>query len=164
MMMLIAIIHDRESFRGPRQRVFGDLKIERRLSTKRLQRRDPLVVAAIDLIRRNACNGLAAADVAGKFPCSRRMVDKRFRQATGHSILDEIQSVRLERAKLLLLNPNQQPKSISDFCGLKSPNSLRKFFFKETGMTLTDWRKKNRDFTNAQNPDRFHDSGSPQQV
>ena len=92
------------------------------------------------------------------------MVDKRFRQATGHSILDEIQSVRLERAKLLLLNPNQQPKSISDFCGLKSPNSLRKFFFKETGMTLTDWRKKNRDFTNAQNPDRFHDSGSPQQV
>ena len=32
-------------------------------------------------------------------------------------------------------------KSISDFCGFQHPNSLRKFFLKETGMTLSAWRK-----------------------
>lgn len=141
MLMLLAVIHDGKDFRGPRQRTFGDLRIERRLSTKRLPHPDASVSNALDLIRRKACAGLTAAEVAGRFPCSRRMADKRFRKATGHSILDEIQSVRLERAKLLLMNPNQQLKSISDFCGLRTPNALRKFFRKETGMTLSAWRK-----------------------
>lgn len=141
MLMLLAIMRDRHAFRGSRKRTFGDLRVVRRLSTKRLQRADPLVSQALNLIRREACKGLTAAEVVRLFPCSRRMADLRFSQAVGHTILDEIQSVRLERAKQLLLNSNQELKSISDFCGFKHPNSLRKFFLKETGMTLGAWRK-----------------------
>lgn len=143
MLTLMAAIRDRSSFRGPRQRTFGDTRVIRRLSTKKLQRNDQCVLQALDLIRQKACNGLTAADVVRLFPCSRRMADLRFTQATGHTILDEIQSVRLDRAKQLLLNPNQELKTISDFCGFKHPNSLRKFFLKETGMTLGAWRRKN---------------------
>lgn len=33
-------------------------------------------------------------------------------------------------------------KAISDFCGFENPNSLRKFFLKETGMTLSAWRSE----------------------
>lgn len=69
------------------------------------------------------------------------MADLRFTQTVGHTILDEIQSVRLERAKQLLLNSNQALEAISDFCGFKHPNSLRKFFLKETGLTLSAWKK-----------------------
>lgn len=142
MLMLLAVLRNRKSFRGSRQRTFGDLQVVRRLSTKRLQRADPIVAKALDLIRQNACKGLKAADVVRIFPCLRRMADLRFSQAVGHTILDEIQSVRLDRAKQLLLNPNQSLKTISDFCGFKHPNSLRKFFRKETGLTLSAWRKK----------------------
>lgn len=142
MLMLLAIMRDGKSFRGSRQRIFGDLHVVRRLSTKRLQRADPIVAKALDLIRQKACCGLKAADVVRIFPCLRRMADLRFSQAVGHSILDEIQSVRLDRAKQLLLNPNQSLKTISDFCGFRHPNSLRKFFLKETGLTLSAWRKK----------------------
>lgn len=142
MLTLLAIMRNGKSFRGSRQRTFGDLRVVRRLSTKRLQRADPIVAEALDLIRQKACKGLKAAEVARIFPCLRRMADLRFSQAVGHTILDEIQSVRLDRAKQLLLNPNQSLKTISDFCGFKHPNSLRKFFLKETGLTLGDWRKK----------------------
>jgi transcriptional regulator GlxA family with amidase domain len=107
-----------------------------------LQTSDPIVIEALNLIRKKACMGLKAADVTRIFPCSRRMADLRFTRTAGHSILDEIQSVRLDRAKQLLLNPNQDIKSISDFCGFRHPNSLRKFFLKETGMTLSRWREK----------------------
>ena len=31
-------------------------------------------------------------------------------------------------------------KAISDFCGFENPNSLRKFFKAQTGMTMTAWR------------------------
>lgn len=144
MLMLLAAMSGGTAFRGVRQMTFGDLRVVRRLSTKRLQRTDPTVTKALNLIRQKACDGLTAADVIRIFPCQRRMADHRFSRAVGHSILSEIQSVRLERAKELLLNPNQALKSISDFCGFKHPNSLRKFFLKETGMTLSDWRKKHQ--------------------
>ena len=68
------------------------------------------------------------------------MADIRFRKATGHSILEEIHAVQLERVKQLLKDSGLQLKSISDFCGFTHPNSLRKFFLRETGMTLGAWR------------------------
>ena len=71
------------------------------------------------------------------------MAEIRFRKATGKSILEAIHAVRLERTKELLRNPTIQLKSISDFCGFKHPNSLRKFFLRETGHTLSAWRRLN---------------------
>ena len=64
----------------------------------------------------------------------------RFRKATGHTILEEIHAIQLERVKQLLKDSRLQLKSISDFCGFSHPNSLRKFFRRETGMTLGAWR------------------------
>lgn len=87
--------------------------------------------------------------IAVRIPYSRRLADIRFHQATGHSILEEIHRVQLERAKQILLESNQQIKSISYFCGFQNPNSLRKFFKHETGMTLSEWKNKNRQSLNT---------------
>lgn len=142
MLMLLAVIRSGKNFRGARIRHFGPLRIVRRASTRLLKHGDPAVQQALELIRRKACLGLTAGQVAKTLPCSRRMADIRFAQAVGHTILEEIHAVQLERAKQLLLDPNQQLKSISDFCGFTHPNSLRKFFLRETGLTLTAWRQK----------------------
>ena len=142
MLMLLAVIRSGKSFRGARIRHFGPLRIVRRASTRLLKRGDPAVQQALELIRHKACLGLTADQVAKTLPCSRRMADIRFAQVVGHTILEEIHAVQLERAKQLLLEPNQLLKSISDFCGFSHPNSLRKFFLKETGLTLSGWRKK----------------------
>ena len=86
---------------------------------------------------------LAARRVLGRFPCSRRQAEMRFRKATGHSVLDEIHDVQLARAKDLLREGTMPLKAISDFCGFENPNSLRKFFKARTGRTMSEWRSGN---------------------
>ena len=151
-LMLLAAMRDGARFTGDRQRSFGPLRIVRRASTRLLRTPDRAVSAALDLIRREACSGLTAARVAKTFPCSRRLADVRFRAATGHSLLEEIHAVQLERAMELLANPNQGLKSIHDFCGFTNANSLRKFFRRETGMTLSQWREENQRETRLARP------------
>ena len=140
--MLLAAIKDAGRFSGEHHRSFGPLKIVRRATTRLLSLYDKHVSKALELIRNEACFGLTAGKVAKQFPYSRRLADIRFRQATGHSILEEIHKVQLERAKQILLDSDRQIKSISDFCGFKNPNSLRKFFKRETGMTLSEWKRQ----------------------
>ena len=127
---------------GPLREAYGPLGVVRRTSTRRLVSPDKNVLAAVALIRREACSGLRSEKVLAAFPCSRRLAEMRFRKATGHSVLDEIHAVRLDCAKMFLKNPNQLLKPISDFCGFKYPNSLRKFFLKDTGLTLSEWRSR----------------------
>ena len=127
-------------FTGARLRSFGPHCVVRRASTCVLRAPDADVAAALDLIERESCAGLTAAQVVGTFSCSRVSAEIRFRKATGKSILEAIHAVRLERAKELLRNPHQQLKSIADFCGFRNPNSLCKFFLKETGQTMSAYR------------------------
>lgn len=140
-LMMIAVLRDGRKFRGEHVRKYGTLQIIRRESTRIMPKSvDAEVEAALRLIRNEACNGLAAEAVMRTFSCSRTLAAAKFRRVTGHSILEEIHATQLERIKELLTYPNQQLKAISDFCGFKSPNSLRKFFLRETGMTMSAWR------------------------
>ena len=140
-LMLIAALRDGKKFRGDHVRKYGTLQIIRRESTRIMPKSvDAEVDAALRLIRNEACNGLTAESVMRTFSCSRTLAAAKFRRATGHSILEEIHATQLERIKELLTYPDQQLKTISDFCGFKSPNSLRKFFLRETGMTMSAWR------------------------
>lgn len=142
-LMLLAAISGKGEWRGERVRTFGPLRVVRRASSRILQGNDTKVLAALDLIRRRACSGLMAEEVVRLFDCSRGMANIRFERATGHSILAEIHAVQLERAQDLIRSGNMPLKAISDFCGFTHPNSLRKFFRRETGMTMSAWRRRN---------------------
>lgn len=144
MLMLLDAIRNGGSVRGPRHRLYGDMRIVQRSSTLHDQHLhpDPIITKALELILQKACSGLKPSDVLKLFPCSRRMAEMRFREAVGCSMLEKIHAVRLERAKEMLRSPNQDLTAISDFCGFKHPNSMRKFFLKATGQTLSVWRKR----------------------
>ena len=139
-MLMMEIVQTGNRRKTLRKRTFGPIRIVRRASTRILRNNDADVETALELIHKESCIGLTAARVTKLFACSRVYAEMRFRKATGQSILETIQAVRLERAKELLRNPSQQLKSIADFCGFKSQNSLCKFFLKKTGMTMSDWR------------------------
>ena len=138
--MLLDLAADKGMRHGGRVQTFGPLRVVRRASTRVLAVPDKAAATALDLIRREACNGLRAERVAALFPCSRRQADTRFRRATGRSMLEEIHAIQLERAKQLLRDTSIQLKAVSDFCGFANPNSLRKFFRRETGITMSEWR------------------------
>jgi len=153
--MLLDFASAKGKWCGSRTQTFGPLRVVHRASTRILAAPDRCVAAALDLIRREACNGLDAARAAKLFPCSRRQADNRFRTATGRSFLEEIHAVQLERAKQLLRDTSVQLKAISDFCGFENPNSLRKFFLKETGMTMSAWR-----LSSGEEPNKADDADS----
>ena len=126
--------------RKPIRMTYPPLRLVRRESTRRLPKCDKSVSDALELIRRDSCNGLAARDVFKLFPCSRRMAELRFRSATGRSILEEIRGVRLAKAKELLAGPPMKLEAVANFCGYKSAVAFSIFFKAETGVTPTAWR------------------------
>ena len=128
--------------RKPIRTTYPPLRLVRRESTRRLPKCDKSVSDALELIRREACNGLAARDVFKLFPCSRRMAELRFRSATGRSILEEIRGVRLTKAKELLAGPPLKLEAVANFCGYKSAVAFSIFFKAETGVTPTVWKNR----------------------
>ena len=120
---------------------FGPLLVERRQSTRGRGRREPWVLEAVDMIRHEACDGLSAEALARRFPVSRNLFERRFREAMGHSVLDEIIHVRMQRVFDLLARPDFPIGAIADFSGFGCGYGLRKLFRLRTGMSLREWRK-----------------------
>ena len=128
--------------RKPIRTTYPPLRLVRRESTRRLPKCDKSVSDALELIRRESCNGLAARDVFKLFPCSRRMAELRFRAATGRSILEEIRGMRLAKAKELLAGPPMKLEAVANFCGYRSAVAFSIFFKAETGVTPTVWKNR----------------------
>lgn len=124
--------------------LYGPLLVIRRRSTGGRGRREPWVLDAVEAIRREACGGLTAAALAKRFRCSRWLLEKRFREAMGHSILDEIQHVRLQRVQTLLEHTQTAIDAIAGMCGFGSEIELRHLFRRRTGMSMREWRKRRR--------------------
>lgn len=127
---------------------YGPVNICRRETTRKLVKSDIRVNAALDFIRQNAVNpDLRVDDIVQKMKCSRRFADLRFREIAGHSILEEIQSVRFDKVLSLLRKPTLNSiGSIAGLCGYNSDSFLKRLFKRKTGMTMRDWRKKNVSF------------------
>ena len=123
---------------------FGPMMVVRRESTRGFGRREARILPVVELIRREACNGLTARDAMNGVKGSRRLFEMRFREAMGHSVLDEILSVRLEHVCHLLSRTDTPIGAIASFCGFKSDIALSKLFHRRFGTSLLAWRKTNR--------------------
>ena len=123
--------------------LYGPLMVVRRESTRGRGRREPFVLEAAEAIRRKACDGLTAAALAARFPVSRKHFERRFREATGHSVLDEILNVRLEQVQAYLLRRDVAIDAIAGLCGFGSAIELRRLFRRRFGMSMSEWRARN---------------------
>ncbi len=127
-----------EQFRHPNlrpaARVVPPLMVVRRDSTRRRACADSRVSKAVELIREKACEGLRARDVLRVLDGARRTAELHFREATGHSILDEIQHVRLERARELLNDRSRPLKAVANLCGYASESAFRKVYRAQFGV------------------------------
>ena len=121
----------------------GPLLAVRRESTGGWGRREGFVLKAVERIRREACNGLSAHDVIAEAPVSRSLFILRFREALGHSVLDEIHHVRLQKVCTLLADTDTEIGAIAGLCGFRSERALRKLFRLREGMSMQEWRARN---------------------
>lgn len=117
-----------------RRAVIPPLGIEARESTDVVIGKDELVRAIKAFMRANIGKGVNVADVASAFPLSRRSLEKRFLQAEGRTLHDELVAVRMERAKALLTSG----RGIHAACFESGFTSLQHFyrtFKRQSGVT-----------------------------
>lgn len=125
------------------QVVYAPDCLVRRGSTRTLQAAGIGIYEAVERIRREACFGLTPADVLKDIPCSRRLAEQRFRQATGRSIGEEIAEARFARVFELLRNPTYPISQIISESGWESESYLKRAFKKRTGLSMREWRQRN---------------------
>jgi len=115
-----------------------------RQSTNILAIGDQQVADAIRFIRENAKEPIRVDDVVAAVSASRRLLERRFRKVLKRSILKEIQRVRTEMARDLLLRTDMPVARIAREAGFSNATHLGIIFKRTTGMTPLAYRKKHR--------------------
>ena len=128
--------------KGDVRLAFGPRSLARRQSTRLVNSLDRRIVRAVERIRRDACTGLKAADIIAETGLSRRLVEKRFFEATGRTILGEIREVRFAKAFEILRDGTVPIGRIPELCGWESDSYFKRVFKARTGMTPREWRRK----------------------
>lgn len=81
-------------------------------------------------------------DVARRFGFGVRNFKRRFKDATGYTPLTYLQTLRLEKAKLLLESTRMTLDSITYTVGYEDGNSFRRLFRERVGLLPAAYRKK----------------------
>lgn len=105
---------------------------------------DPDVRQAMRVIRERAIEGLQVRELLREVPVARRTLEVAFRTQFGRSIRQEIQRVRINRAKQLLVETECTVEQIARMCGYAHGPALTEAFARETGMPPTPYRKQYR--------------------
>ena len=102
---------------------------------------DPLLTLALRYIRQHAGTGLAIEQMVSDLATSRRLLERRFRQKLGRGIWDELQRVRLDRARSMLACSPAPIAQVATECGFSSPRHLSVAFRKAMAMTPRQYRQ-----------------------
>jgi AraC-like DNA-binding protein len=105
-------------------------------------RDDPVVQRALEIIWTHSPFPTSVNDIARQLPVTRRTLDRRFADATGHSVLEEINACRLSRAKRLLTETDLPVKSVAHLAGFSSTERMRVLFVEREGVSPNSYRKQ----------------------
>jgi AraC family carnitine catabolism transcriptional activator len=82
--------------------------------------------------------------VAAALNVSRRTLDRRFADALGRTVHDELTAVRMQLARTLLTETSQSVAEISIACGYESAPSFSRAFRSQSGSWPTEYRNQVR--------------------
>lgn len=103
---------------------------------------DGLVAMAQQSIESSYHNAGTIEELIKEIPGSRRNIARRFKLVTGITPIEYLQKTRIEAAKRLLIQTNQQMTEVMINSGYSDPKAFRKIFRKTVGMTPTGYREK----------------------
>ena len=84
---------------------------------------------------------LSIVNIAKRLHVSRQLLDLRCREILGHSVHDELTSLRIAAAKRLLTRGDMSVDEIVRSCGYNSANAFRYAFRSATGCTPKSWQE-----------------------
>jgi LacI family transcriptional regulator len=121
---------------------YGVKQVVLRESSRFAHAVDRRYLRGLEFIRLNAGTAITVTDIARHMGVSRRLAEMLFRRHVGHSILDEIQEVRLTRLKTFLSETTLPIGTITWQCGYQSENHVKRVFKQKTGLTMSQYRKQ----------------------
>lgn len=113
-----------------------------RRSTDVLATDDEDVIRAVQFIREQACRPIRTTDVFEELSVSRGQLESRFRSVMGHTVHQEIDRVRIERAKTLLAETMLPIKQVALQSGFRTVQYLARAFRRRTGDTPAAFRRQ----------------------
>lgn len=134
----------RDRLRTPQRLVVEPLHVVTRRSTDIVALDDVEVALALRFIHDIATSPIAINDIVRHVQLSRRALEMRFRKAVGRTIHAEIQRVRLERAKRLLLESDLPMPKVAAAAGFGTASYFGQVFREAVGMTPARYRTKMR--------------------
>lgn len=114
-----------------------------RASTANMPPAAALVEKAGNFIAEHAFDGIRVGDVARHLGVSRTLLDLRFRQMRGESVLSRIQEVRLAEVRRQLVETNNTILQIGRNSGFNDPDNLKRLFKKRFGTSMRQYRQNN---------------------
>jgi LacI family transcriptional regulator len=103
---------------------------------------DAEVAAAMRFIANNCNEPIQVQDVADAIAMSRRTLQRRFRAMLGRSISDQIQFLRLQRFKRMLLDSKEPVKAVAVQCGFSNFQHLYRAFVRTEGVPPNQYRRE----------------------
>ena len=100
-----------------------------------------LVEKARAYIAEHACGGIRVDDVVTHLGVSRSLLDLRFRQVCGKSVLKEILEVRLAEVRRQLIETDHTILKIGHDCGFNDPDNLKRLFKSRYGVSMRQFRQ-----------------------
>lgn len=101
---------------------------------------DPLMARAMAFIQAQIDSPLTVAEVARHLNVSRRLLELKAREVIGRTVCDEIQRLRLNRARSLLRNTKKTVSEVAMACGFYDASHLGLWFRKRFHTTPTAFR------------------------
>lgn len=103
---------------------------------------DEPVKKAQEFIENNFKDKIVVDNLASKFALSRRNFERRFKKATSNTILEYIQRVKIEAAKMSLEKSSENVNEVMYNVGYTDPKAFRNIFRKITGLSPVQYRNK----------------------
>ena len=105
---------------------------------------DPVVSAAMRYIAEHARDAITVEEVSDAADVSVRTLSRRFNRHVGRSVLGEINRVRVQAIKQVLVDTELPMQEVADVCGFTSTSHFSVFFRKATDQTPGSYRRQHR--------------------
>ncbi len=121
------------------------LQVIERPSTRKYAITDRYILESIEYIERHFASPIPVSHLLERVPFSRRVFEKRFKQATGVTLGHFILQQRIDRLARELLASTRPVQEIAFGCGFEDGKNVARVFAKFKGMTPSAYRKKYSD-------------------
>lgn len=134
----------RQSPTKPVIRMLPVNEIASRQSTDTLFVTDQAIARAVQYIRDNAARDVYVEEIVRVSGIARTALQRRFKNALGHSLMDELTRARIVLAQSYLAGGNLPMEAIAEQSGFPNSRRFSMVFRAQTGMTPTEYRRRFR--------------------